>query len=76
MKGIIDVGLIERQIDHERIARLAYAIYVSRDYADGHAEADWFTAEAAYAARPRLTFVPGQYGASGSLSDRIRSAHP
>ena len=67
-------GVLERQIDDERIARRAYEIYESRHRADGHADDDWFQAAAEYA---RRTIEPGpfeRYGASSSFGDRVRKA--
>lgn len=69
------VGVLEHQIDHERIARRAYEIYESRHRADGHADEDWFQAAAEYAAR--LGNQPSAFehaGASSSFADRVRSA--
>ena len=71
----VNVGLLERQIDDERIARRAYQIYESRNRADGHADDDWFQAAAEYAARPRLEPTRfTRYGASESFGDRVRKA--
>jgi hypothetical protein len=42
---------LARQIDHQRIASLAYQIYESRHHADGHSDEDWLQAEGAYAIR-------------------------
>jgi hypothetical protein len=67
-------GVLERQIDDERIARRAYEIYESRHRADGHADDDWFQAAAEYA---RRTIEPGpfaRYGASSSFGERVRKA--
>ena len=71
----MNVGLLERQIDDERIARRAYQIYESRDRVDGHADDDWFQAAAEYAARPMATPAPFDwYGASSSFGERVRKA--
>lgn len=67
-----DVGLLEQQIDNERIARRAYAIYESRHRADGHADDDWFQAAAEYAAR--RTSGPTRVQRSAAFGDRIRNA--
>jgi hypothetical protein len=68
-------GVLEQQIDDERIARRAYAIYESRDHADGHSEADWLQAESEYRSR-RTDGVPAveRAMASSSFADRVRSA--
>lgn len=71
----VNVGLLERQIDDERIARRAYEIYESRHRAEGHADDDWFQAAAEYAARPRAEPTPFDwYGASSSFGERVRKA--
>jgi hypothetical protein len=73
--ALVDVGLLERQIDDERIARRAYEIYESRHRADGHAEDDWFQAAAEDAARRTMQPTPfDRYGASSSYGERIRKA--
>jgi len=65
-------GVLERQIDEERIARRAYEIYESRHCADGHADDDWFQASAEYA---RRTIEPVERsGASSSFGERVRKA--
>jgi hypothetical protein len=70
-----NAGLLEQQIDDERIARRAYEIYVSRHRADGHADDDWFQAVAEYAARRTIEPTPFErYGASSSFGERIRRA--
>jgi hypothetical protein len=68
-------GVLEQQIDDERIARRAYAIYESRNRADGHSEADWLQAESEDRSR-RTGAVTAADGAmaSSSLADRVRSA--
>jgi hypothetical protein len=48
---VVNVGVLIRQIDHEQIARRAYAIFESRHRIEGHADEDWFQAEAEYATR-------------------------
>ena len=69
------VGVLEHQIDQERIARRAYQIYESRHRADGHADDDWFQAAAEYAARRPMEPVPFEhYGATSSFGERIRNA--
>jgi hypothetical protein len=71
----VNVGLLERQIDDERIAQRAYQIYESRHRVDGHADDDWFQAAAEYAARPMATPAPFDwYGASSSFGERVRKA--
>jgi hypothetical protein len=71
----VNVGLLERQIDDERIARRAYQNYESRHRVDGHADDDWFQAAAEYAARPMATPAPfDSYGASSSFGERVRKA--
>ncbi len=71
----VNVGLLERQIDDERIARRAYEIYESRHRADGHADDDWFQAAAEYAARRTTGPTPfDRYGASDSFGERVRRA--
>jgi hypothetical protein len=70
-----NVGVLEHQIDQERIARRAYEIYESRHRADGHADEDWFQAASEYAARRESGPTAFEhYGASRSFGDRIRSA--
>jgi Protein of unknown function (DUF2934) len=70
-----NVGLLEQQIDDERIARRAYEIYESRHRADGRAEDDWLQAAAEYAARRTSEPAPlERYGASSSFGERIRNA--
>jgi hypothetical protein len=70
----VNVGLLERQIDDERIARRAYQIYESRHRADGHADDDWFQAAAEYARR-RIEPTPfDRHGASSSFGERVRKA--
>ena len=67
-------GLLERQIDDERIARRAYEIYESRHRADGHADDDWFQAAAEYARRTIGPAPVEHAGASSSFGDRVRKA--
>ena len=72
---IADVGVLERQIDHEHIARRAYEIYESRHRADGYADTDWLQAESECAARRETqALVNDRHGASSSFADRIRSS--
>ena len=69
-------GVLEQQIDDERIARRAYAIYESRDRADGHSEADWLQAESEYRSRGAGVVTAGEDAMlSRSFADRVRSAH-
>jgi hypothetical protein len=67
-------GVLERQIDEERIARRAYAIYESRHRADGHADDDWFQAVAEYARRTIEPAPVERSGASSSFGERVRKA--
>ena len=67
-------GLLERQIDEERIARRAYEIYESRGRADGHADDDWFQAAAEYARRKLEPAPVAEAGASSSFGARVRKA--
>ena len=71
---ILDVGTVTDQIDDERIARAAYAIYEARGRADGHAEDDWCEAAAAYALRAIRPAAANAYGASASLGVRVRAS--
>lgn len=69
------VTVLERQIDHERIARRAYEIYESRNRVDGYADDDWFQAATEYCARDTTTRASADsYGASRTLADRVRRA--
>ena len=73
--AFVNVGVLEHRIDHEQIARRAYAIDESRHRADGHADEDWFQAASEYAAcRERERTAFGRYGASRSFADRSRDA--
>ena len=67
-------GVLEHQIDEERIARRAYEIYESRGRADGHADEDWSQAALEYAARHSVPRAVGDYGAGSSFGDRVRNA--
>lgn len=67
-------GVLERQIDDERIARRAYEIYELRGRADSHADDDWSQAASEYAARHSVPRAVGDYGASSSFGDRVRNA--
>ncbi len=46
----IHVGVLQRLIAEERIARRAYEIYESRGRQDGHADEDWRQSCAEFAA--------------------------
>ena len=60
-----------RQIDHQRIASLAYQIYESRHHADGHADEDWVQAEGAYAIRRSKELAAVRdYSAGNSYRDK------
>lgn len=73
--GPANVGVLELQIDQERIARRAYGIYESRNRVDGHADDDWFQAAAEYATRLDSQRSISKHGsASSSLADRVRNA--
>jgi hypothetical protein len=71
----VNVDVLEQQIDHERIARRAYAIFESRHRAEGRADEDWFQAESEYAARGQSEPDGFEHdGASNSFAERIRPA--
>jgi hypothetical protein len=48
-RATANAGVLEHQIDHERIARRAYEIYESRGRADGHADYEWVQSASEYA---------------------------
>ena len=62
-------GTVDLVVEHERIAKRAYALYEARGRADGHALDDWLqAAEEDAASREHGT----HYGASASLAERVR----
>jgi hypothetical protein len=70
----MSTGLLEQEIQHERIARRAYELYEARGREDGHAEEDWSRAVSEAGRTQDSPRVPEHYGASRSFGDRVRRA--
>ena len=43
--SVLDPGAVDKVVEHEEIARLAYSYWDARGFQGGSAEEDWFRAE-------------------------------